>query len=97
MKIGTRGSPLALAQTREVVRMLTAAHSGAEDEFEIVVIKTTGDMIQDRALAEAGERGFSPRKSTPPCSPVRIPTKPATHSNRKPATDSDLKPAGIPI
>jgi hypothetical protein len=30
-------------------------------------------------------------------SALRIPTKPATHSNRKPATDSDLKPAGIPI
>jgi hypothetical protein len=30
-------------------------------------------------------------------SSVRIPTKPATHSNRKPATDSDLKPAGVPI
>ena len=58
MKIGTRGSPLALAQTREVVRMLTAAHAGAEDEFEIVVIKTTGDMIQDRALAEAGGKGL---------------------------------------
>jgi hypothetical protein len=29
--------------------------------------------------------------------PVRIPTNPATHSNRKPATDSDLKPAGVPI
>jgi len=28
---------------------------------------------------------------------LRIPTKPATNSNRKPATDSDLKPAGIPI
>jgi IS5 family transposase len=28
---------------------------------------------------------------------LRIPTKPATHSNRKPATDSDLKPAGVPI
>jgi hypothetical protein len=28
---------------------------------------------------------------------MRIPTKPATNSNRKPATDSDLKPAGIPI
>jgi hypothetical protein len=28
---------------------------------------------------------------------LRIPTKPARHSNRKPATDSDLKPAGIPI
>ena len=28
---------------------------------------------------------------------LRIPTKPAGHSNRKPATDSDLKPAGVPI
>jgi hypothetical protein len=28
---------------------------------------------------------------------VRIPTKPAMHSNRKPAIDSDLKPAGVPI
>jgi hypothetical protein len=28
---------------------------------------------------------------------LRIPTKPATRSNRKPATDSDLKPAGVPI
>jgi hypothetical protein len=28
---------------------------------------------------------------------LRIPTKPATHSNRKPATDSDLMPAGVPI
>jgi hydroxymethylbilane synthase len=58
MKIGTRGSPLALTQTREVVRMLTAAHAGGEDEFEIVVIKTTGDMIQDRALADAGGKGL---------------------------------------
>jgi hydroxymethylbilane synthase len=58
MKIGTRGSPLALVQTREVLRMLTAAHACAEDEFEIVVIKTTGDMIQDRALAEAGGKGL---------------------------------------
>ena len=38
--------------------MLTAAHARAEDEFEIVVIKTTGDMIQDRALAEAGGKGL---------------------------------------
>ena len=29
--------------------------------------------------------------------PMRIPTKPARHSDRKPATNSDLKPAGIPI
>jgi len=38
--------------------MLTAAHARAEDEFEIVVIKTTGDLIQDRALAEAGGKGL---------------------------------------
>jgi hydroxymethylbilane synthase len=58
MKIGTRGSPLALVQTREVLRMLIAAHACAEQAFEIVVIKTTGDMIQDRALAEAGGKGL---------------------------------------
>ena len=38
-----------------------------------------------------------PPNPTPQLGPVRIPTKPATNSNRKPATDSDLKPAGIPI
>ena len=38
--------------------MLSAVHACAEDEFEIVVIKTTGDMIQDRALAEAGGKGL---------------------------------------
>jgi len=58
MKIGTRGSPLALAQTREVLRALTAAQGGAEAKFEVVVIRTSGDMIQDRALAEAGGKGL---------------------------------------
>ena len=58
MKIGTRGSPLALVQTREVLHMLTVAHVRPESEFEIVVIKTTGDRIQDRALAEAGGKGL---------------------------------------
>src|SRR3984885_4466449 len=62
MKSGPGGSPLALVQTREVLRMLTAAHACAEDEFEIVVIKTTGDMIQDRALAEAGGKGLFPKE-----------------------------------
>ena len=37
------------------------------------------------------------RKRKASVSEVRIPTKPATNSNRKPATDSDPKPAGIPI
>jgi hydroxymethylbilane synthase len=58
MKIGTRGSPLALAQAREVRRSLASAHGCAETEFEIVVIQTSGDMIQDRALSESGGKGL---------------------------------------
>jgi hydroxymethylbilane synthase len=58
LRIGTRGSPLALAQTREVRSLLAAAHRCDEARFEIVIIKTSGDMIQDRALAEAGGKGL---------------------------------------
>jgi hydroxymethylbilane synthase len=59
--IGTRGSPLALAQAREVEARLRAAHGsprGAALEVDIRVIKTTGDRIQDRPLAEAGGKGL---------------------------------------
>ena len=58
IRIGTRGSPLALAQTHETRGRLARAHALSEDAFEIVVIKTSGDMIQDRALAEAGGKGL---------------------------------------
>ncbi len=58
LRIGTRGSPLALAQTRETRRLLAAAHGIDEEVIEIVVIKTTGDMIQDRALSLAGGKGL---------------------------------------
>jgi len=58
LKIGTRGSPLALAQTREVRALLARAHGCDERRFEIVVISTSGDRIQDRALAEAGGKGL---------------------------------------
>ncbi len=47
---GTRGSPLALAQTTEVRRRFAAAHALSEDEVVVQVIRTTGDMIQDRPL-----------------------------------------------
>ena len=60
LRIGTRGSPLALAQAHETRARLAAAHpelAGA-DAIEILVIKTTGDRIQDRTLAEAGGKGL---------------------------------------
>ena len=58
VRIGTRGSPLALAQAHEVRARLMAAHGGGEDDYPIVVIKTTGDMILDRPLAEVGGKGL---------------------------------------
>src|SRR5471032_1173614 len=58
MKIGTRGSPLALAQAREVRVLLAVAHGCEEAQFEIVVVQTSGDMIQDRALSETGGKGL---------------------------------------
>jgi hydroxymethylbilane synthase len=56
IRIGTRGSPLALVQAHETRDRLAAAHPGLT--FEIVVIKTSGDLIQDRALAQAGGKGL---------------------------------------
>jgi hydroxymethylbilane synthase len=57
-RLGTRGSPLALWQAHEVRRCLAAAHRWPEDAVEIVVIKTSGDLIQDRALSQAGGKGL---------------------------------------
>jgi hydroxymethylbilane synthase len=58
MKIGTRGSPLALAQAHETRRRLSLAHGVPEEQLEIVVIRTSGDMIQDRPLSEVGGKGL---------------------------------------
>lgn len=58
VRIGTRGSALALAQASETRARLMAAHDLPEEAFEIVVISTTGDRIQDRALSEAGGKGL---------------------------------------
>ncbi|SMY06722.1 hydroxymethylbilane synthase [Flavimaricola marinus] len=62
LRIGTRGSPLALAQAHETRSRLMAAFDLPEDAFEIVVIKVTGDMIQDRALKEIGGKGLFTRE-----------------------------------
>jgi hydroxymethylbilane synthase len=56
--LGTRGSPLALAQAHETRRRLAAAHGWDEARVAIAVIRTSGDMIQDRTLAEAGGKGL---------------------------------------
>ncbi|MCV0426148.1 MAG: hydroxymethylbilane synthase [Roseibium sp.] len=58
LRIGTRGSALALAQAHETRERLMAAHGLSEDAFEIVVIKTSGDRIQDRPLSEVGGKGL---------------------------------------
>ncbi|TIW52089.1 MAG: hydroxymethylbilane synthase, partial [Mesorhizobium sp.] len=58
LKIGTRGSPLALAQAHETRTRLMAAHGLPEEAFEIAVISTSGDRIQDRPLSEAGGKGL---------------------------------------
>ncbi len=58
LRIGTRGSPLALAQAHETRARLMAAHDLPETAFEIVVIKTTGDKVLDRPLGEIGGKGL---------------------------------------
>ncbi|WP_316014470.1 hydroxymethylbilane synthase [Roseobacter sp. HKCCA0434] len=58
LKIGTRGSPLALAQAHEVRDRLAAAHDLPEAAFEIVPLTTTGDRVQDRPLSEIGGKGL---------------------------------------
>ena len=60
LRLGTRGSPLALTQTGLVRDALANAVPAlaAPGAIEIVVIKTTGDVIQDRPLSEAGGKGL---------------------------------------
>ena len=58
LRIGSRGSPLALVQAREVQSRLAAACGLPAERIEIKIIRTTGDMIQDRPLAEAGGKGL---------------------------------------
>mmetsp|Transcript_83165 Transcript_83165/g.152053 ORF Transcript_83165/g.152053 Transcript_83165/m.152053 type:complete len:462 (+) Transcript_83165:3-1388(+) len=61
LKLGTRGSPLALAQAYETKRRLAEAFPdelGADDAVEIKVIKTSGDMVLDKALKDVGGKGL---------------------------------------
>jgi hydroxymethylbilane synthase len=58
LRIGTRGSPLALAQAHEVRDRLARAHGVDPAAIAIVVIRTSGDRIQDRPLSEVGGKGL---------------------------------------
>jgi len=58
MRVGTRGSPLALAQAFETRQRLMSMHGFDETAFEIVVIKTSGDRIQDKPLRDIGGKGL---------------------------------------
>lgn len=62
LRIGTRGSALALAQAHETRDRLAQAHGLPKDAFEIVVIKTTGDRVLDRPLSEIGGKGLFTRE-----------------------------------
>jgi hydroxymethylbilane synthase len=57
-RIGTRGSPLALAQTHEVRDRLVATHGLPPEMFEVVILSTKGDRITDRPLSEIGGKGL---------------------------------------
>lgn len=62
LKIGTRGSPLALAQAHETRDRLAQAFDLPPDAFQIVIIKVTGDAIQDRPLKDIGGKGLFTRE-----------------------------------
>ena len=58
LRLGTRGSPLALAQARKVAAAIETSQRWPDGWVQIVEIKTTGDKVQDRPLAEIGGKGL---------------------------------------
>jgi hydroxymethylbilane synthase len=58
LRIGTRGSPLALAQAHMTAAALGAAHGWPEQAIALDIIRTTGDATQDRPLSEIGGKGL---------------------------------------
>lgn len=92
LRIGTRGSPLALAQAREARDRLMAAHGLPEAAFELVVIRTTGDRVQDRSLSTLGGKGLFTREIEEALIAGTIDI--AVHSMKDMPT---LQPAGLAI
>ncbi|MEM9049780.1 MAG: hydroxymethylbilane synthase [Pseudomonadota bacterium] len=92
LRIGTRGSPLALAQAEETRARLMAAHGLPEAAFAIKIIRTTGDAVQDRALSEIGGKGLFTKEIEEALREGRIDI--AVHSMKDVAT---VLPGGLVI
>ena len=92
LRIGTRGSPLALIQAEEVKLSLAQAHNIPLENLEIVPIKTSGDAISDRPLNEIGGKGLFTKEIDNALLAVEIDL--AVHSAKDLAT---ALPAGIVI
>jgi hydroxymethylbilane synthase len=58
LRLGTRGSPLALAQARKVAAAIETSQRWPDGWVQIVEIKTTGDKVQDRPLADIGGKAL---------------------------------------
>src|SRR5260370_23447231 len=94
LRIGTRGSKLALTEAGLVRDALAACVPalGAPDAIEIVAIRTTGDRIQDRPLAEAGGKGLFVKEIEEALLERRIAA--AVHSMKDMPT---LQPSGLAV
>ena len=92
IKIGTRGSPLALKQAYETRDQLIKAHGLSESEFEIVSIKTSGDKLVDKPLSEFGGKGLFTKEIEHALLSETIDL--AVHSTKDMATEI---PAGLEI
>jgi hydroxymethylbilane synthase len=92
LRVGTRGSPLALAQANAVRERLAALHRLTPEQVTIEVIRTTGDMIRDRPLAQAGGKGLFTKEIEEALLAGRIDL--AVHSAKDMPT---LLPAGLAI
>src|ERR1700726_1747866 len=90
LRIGSRGSPLALAEGREVKDRLATAAGLDGARIEIKTIRTTGDIIQDRPLAEAGGKGLFTKEIEEALLEGTI--DPAVHSSKDMPT---VLPAGL--
>ncbi|MEM7566957.1 MAG: hydroxymethylbilane synthase [Pseudomonadota bacterium] len=85
LRLGTRGSPLALAQASETRARLAAAHSWPVEAIEVVIIRTSGDRIQDVALREIGGKELFTKEIEAALTENRIDV--AVHSAKDVATE----------